>query len=190
MDLRSQMVLTMAELGIPVEIHHHEVGTAGQCEIDMRFDTLVKMGDNTQTYKYVVRNEARAAGKVATFMPKPIYGDNGSGMHVHQSVWLDGKNQMFGSPDDYAGLSEFARYYIGGLLRHGPTLLAFAAPTVELLPSPRARLRGSGQPGLLAGEPFGRDSYSPPIQRVSAASASSSAAPTPQPIPISLSRPC
>ena len=131
MDLRSQMVLTMAELGIPVEIHHHEVGTAGQCEIDMRFDTLVKMGDNTQTYKYVVRNEARAAGKVATFMPKPIFADNGSGMHVHQSVWLDGKNQMFGKPDDYAGLSEFARYYIGGLLKHGPSLLAFAAPTVN-----------------------------------------------------------
>lgn len=131
MDLRSKMVLSMEQLGIPVEVHHHEVGSAGQCEIDMRFDSLVAMADKTQTYKYVVRNEARASGKVATFMPKPIYGDNGSGMHVHQSVWKDGKNLMYGSPDDYAGLSEFARYYIGGLLRHGPALLAFCAPTVN-----------------------------------------------------------
>ena len=131
MDLRSQMVLTMGQLGIPVEVHHHEVGSAGQCEIDMRFDRLLAMADKTQTYKYVVRNEARAAGKVATFMPKPIYGDNGSGMHVHQSIWKDGRNLMYGNPDDYAGLSEFARYYIGGLLRHGPALLAFCAPTVN-----------------------------------------------------------
>jgi len=131
MDLRSQMVLTMTQLGIPIEVHHHEVGSAGQCEIDMRFDSLLAMADKTQTYKYVVRNEARAAGKVATFMPKPIYGDNGSGMHVHQSIWKDGKNLMFGSPQDYAGLSDFARYYIGGLLRHSPALLAFCAPTVN-----------------------------------------------------------
>lgn len=130
MDLRSEMVLTMGDLGIPVEIHHHEVGTAGQCEIDMRFDTLTTMGDKTMTYKYVVRNTARKAGKVATFMPKPIFADNGSGMHVHQSIWKDGKNQMFDA-DGYAGLSEFARYYVGGLLKHGPALLAFAAPTVN-----------------------------------------------------------
>jgi glutamine synthetase len=130
-DLRSQMVLTMAELGIPVEIHHHEVGTAGQCEIDMRFDSLLNIADKTQTYKYVVRNTARQAGKVATFMPKPIFADNGSGMHVHQSIWKDGKNLMFGTADDYAGLSEFACYYIGGLLKHGPSLLAFCAPTVN-----------------------------------------------------------
>ncbi|CAN5735995.1 type I glutamate--ammonia ligase [soil metagenome] len=130
MDLRSELVLTMGDLGIPVEIHHHEVGTAGQCEIDMRFDTLTTMGDKTMTYKYVVRNTARKAGKVATFMPKPIFADNGSGMHVHQSIWKDGKNQMFDA-DGYAGLSEFARYYVGGLLKHGPALLAFAAPTVN-----------------------------------------------------------
>lgn len=131
MDLRSQMVLTMTQLGIPVEVHHHEVGTAGQCEIDMRFDHLTSMADKTQTYKYVVRNEARAVGKVATFMPKPIYGDNGSGMHVHQSIWKDGRNLMYGSPDEYAGLSDFARYYIGGLLKHSPALMAFCAPTVN-----------------------------------------------------------
>ncbi|MGD9711389.1 MAG: type I glutamate--ammonia ligase [Thermomicrobiales bacterium] len=130
MDIRSEMVLTMGELGIPVEIHHHEVGTAGQCEIDMRFDTLVTMGDKTMTYKYVVRNTARKNNKVATFMPKPIFADNGSGMHVHQSIWKDGRNLMFDA-DGYAGLSEFARFYIGGLLKHGPSLLAFAAPTVN-----------------------------------------------------------
>ena len=129
-DLRSEMTLTMEELGIPIEIHHHEVGTAGQCEIDMRFDSLVAMGDKVQTYKYVVRNTAKKHGKVATFMPKPIFADNGSGMHVHQSIWKGGKNQMF-DPSKYAGLSDFARYYIGGLLKHGPALLALAAPTVN-----------------------------------------------------------
>ena len=128
-DLRSEMVLTMEELGIPIEIHHHEVAPA-QCEIDMRFDSLVVMGDKVQTYKYVVRNTAKKHGKVATFMPKPIFGDNGSGMHVHQSIWKGGKNQMF-DPSKYAGLSDFARHYIGGLLKHGPALLALAAPTVN-----------------------------------------------------------
>jgi glutamine synthetase len=130
MDLRSEMVITMESLGIPVEIHHHEVGTAGQCEIDMRFDTLTRMGDNVQTYKYVIRNTAKAHGKVATFMPKPIFADNGSGMHVHQSIWKGGKNLMFDA-NGYAGLSDFAKYYIGGLLKHAPALLAFAAPTVN-----------------------------------------------------------
>jgi len=130
MDLRTEMVLTMEELGIPIEIHHHEVGTAGQCEIDMRFDTLVSMGDKVQTYKYVVRNTAKKHGKVATFMPKPIFADNGSGMHVHMSIWQDGKNLMF-DPSGYAGVSEYAKYYIGGLLKHAPALLAFAAPTTN-----------------------------------------------------------
>jgi glutamine synthetase len=130
MDIRSEMVLTMKELGIPVEIHHHEVGTAGQCEIDMRFDTLTTMGDKVLQYKYVVRNVAKKHGKVATFMPKPIFADNGSGMHVHQSIWKDGSNLMYDG-DGYAGLSDFAKYYIGGLLRHGPALLALAAPTVN-----------------------------------------------------------
>lgn len=130
MDMRSEMLVTMESLGIPVEVHHHEVGTAGQCEIDMRFGKLTSMADNVQTYKYVIRNVARKYNKVATFMPKPIFGDNGSGMHVHQSIWKDGKNQMYG-PDNYAGLSDFARWYVGGLLKHGPALLALAAPTVN-----------------------------------------------------------
>ena len=131
MDLRTEMVLTMESLGIPIEIHHHEVGTAGQCEIDMRFDSLTSIGDKVQTYKYVVRNTAKKHGKVATFMPKPVFADNGSGMHVHQSIWKDGKNMMFDPSDEYAGLSDFAKHYIGGLLKHGPALLALAAPTVN-----------------------------------------------------------
>lgn len=130
MDIRSEMVLTMESLGVPIEIHHHEVGTAGQCEIDMRFDTLTSMGDKVMIYKYVIRNTAKKHGKTATFMPKPIFADNGSGMHVHQSVWMGSKNQMF-DKDGYAGLSDFAKYYIGGLLKHGPSLLGFAAPTVN-----------------------------------------------------------
>ena len=130
MDVRSEMVLIMKQLGIPVEIHHHEVGTAGQCEIDMRFDTLTKMADNVQAYKYVVRNVAKAHGQVATFMPKPIFGDNGSGMHVHQSLWMGGNTLMY-DKDGYGQLSETAKYYIGGLLKHGPALLALAAPTVN-----------------------------------------------------------
>ena len=130
MDIRSEMVLEMKKLGIPVEIHHHEVGTAGQCEIDMRFDTLTKMADNVQAYKYVVRNVAKKHGKVATFMPKPIFADNGSGMHVHQSLWKDGQTLMY-EEGGYANLSQTAKWYIGGLLKHGPALLALAAPTVN-----------------------------------------------------------
>jgi glutamine synthetase len=129
-DLRSEMSLVMAQIGIDVECHHHEVATAGQCEIDMRFDTLVAMADNLIKYKYVVKNVARAHGKTATFMPKPLFGDNGSGMHVHQSIW-NGDKPTFGDPSGYAGLSEACRYYIGGLLKHAPALLAFAAPTTN-----------------------------------------------------------
>jgi glutamine synthetase len=129
-DLRSEMSLVMAQIGIDVECHHHEVATAGQCEIDMRFDTLVAMADNLIKYKYVVKNVARAHGKTATFMPKPLFGDNGSGMHVHQSIW-NGDKPTFGDPSGYAGLSDTCRYYIGGLLKHAPALLAFAAPTTN-----------------------------------------------------------
>ena len=126
-DLRSKMVLAMEEIGIAVEVHHHEVGTAGQCEIDMKFDTLTKMADQVQAYKYIVKNVARQNGMSATFMPKPLFEDNGSGMHVHQSLWKGDDTVMF---DDagYAQLSDTARYYIGGLLKHAPAILAFAAP--------------------------------------------------------------
>ncbi len=129
-DIRSEIVLQLVESGIPVEVHHHEVGAAGQCEIDMRFDTLVTMGDRMMLYKYIIKNIARAHGKTATFMPKPIWGDNGSGMHVHQSLWKDGKTLM-ADPKGYAGLSQLSKHYIGGLLKHAPALLALVAPTVN-----------------------------------------------------------
>ncbi len=128
-DLRSEMVRTLIGAGIPVEIHHHEVGTAGQCEIDMRFDNLVTMADNVQLYKYIVKNVARKAGKTVTFMPKPIYADNGSGMHTHQSLWKDGEPLFAG--DGYAGLSQMALWYIGGILKHINALLALSAPTTN-----------------------------------------------------------
>jgi glutamine synthetase len=129
-DLRSEMVLTLERLGIPCEFHHHEVATAGQCEIDMRFGTLTRMADQMMTYKYVVKNVAWRAGKTATFMPKPLFGDNGSGMHCHQSLWKDGSTLM-ADEAGYAGLSELARCYVGGLLAHAPALLAFCAPTTN-----------------------------------------------------------
>lgn len=129
-DLRSQMVLNLEQTGILVEAQHHEVSTGGQCEIDMCYDSLLKMGDKLLTYKYIVKNTARVAGKTVTFMPKPIYGDNGSGMHVHQSLWL-GEQPLFADESGYAGLSQMARHYIGGLLTHAPALLALAAPTTN-----------------------------------------------------------
>lgn len=129
-DIRSEMVLEMAKVGINIEVHHHEVATAGQAEIDMRYDTLVQTADNVMWYKYVVKNVARRNGRVATFMPKPLFGDNGSGMHTHQSLWKDGTN-LFYDKDGYALTSEMCRHYIGGLLHHGPALMAFAAPTTN-----------------------------------------------------------
>jgi glutamine synthetase len=129
-DLRSEMILTMERLGIEVEIQHHEVGTAGQAEIDMRFDTMLRMADKLMLYKYIVKNVAYAAGKTATFMPKPIFQDNGSGMHCHQSLWKGGE-PLFFSETGYAGLSDMARWYIGGLLTHASAILAFAAPTTN-----------------------------------------------------------
>ncbi|MBC7911835.1 MAG: glutamine synthetase beta-grasp domain-containing protein, partial [Pyrinomonadaceae bacterium] len=128
-DLRSEISLTLGEVGINVECHHHEVATAGQCEIDFRFSTLLGTADNLQLFKYVVRNTAYSYGKAATFMPKPLYGDNGSGMHCHQSLWKDEKPLFAG--DGYAGLSEMARFYIGGLLKHAAAIVAFAAPTTN-----------------------------------------------------------
>jgi len=128
-DARTEMVLLLEKLGIPVEAHHHEVATGGQGEIDMRFTTLTRMADSVMIYKYVVKNVARRRGMTATFMPKPLFGDNGSGMHVHQSVWK-GKKPIFAG-DGYAGSSEVMRYYIGGLLKHAPALCAICAPTVN-----------------------------------------------------------
>lgn len=129
-DLRSEMVVALESVGIPIEVQHHEVGTAGQAEIDMVFDEMLVMADKVQLYKYVVKNVAREHGRTVTFMPKPIYGDNGSGMHTHMSLWMDGDTLMY-DERGYAGLSDLARWYIGGLLAHAPAILAFAAPTTN-----------------------------------------------------------
>jgi len=129
-NLRAEMVDVMRSLEIACEFHHHEVSSGGQGEIDMRFQPLLQMADQLMLYKYVVRNIAVKNGKVATFMPKPIFEENGSGMHVHQSIWKDSETLM-SSPDAYAGLSDTGRYYIGGLLNHAAALLAFCAPTTN-----------------------------------------------------------
>lgn len=129
-DLRSEICLKLMEAGIDVEVHHHEVGTAGQGEIDIRFDTLTTVADKIALYKYIVKNVARENNLVATFMPKPLFQDNGSGMHVHQSFWKNGKN-IFYDPQGYSLLSETAIYYIGGLLRHARSLCAIIAPTTN-----------------------------------------------------------
>lgn len=129
-DLRSRITLAMIKAGIPVEVHHHEVATGGQCEIDMKFDTLVRMADKCMMYKYIVKNIARKHNMVATFMPKPLFGDNGSGMHTHQSLWKKEKNVFF-DPKGYALISQIGKYYIGGLLKHAPALMAFCAPTTN-----------------------------------------------------------
>jgi len=129
-DIRSEMVLAMVAAGIPIEAHHHEVATAGQCEIDMRFDTLTRMADKLMMYKYIVKNVAKRHGKVATFMPKPLYGDNGSGMHCHSSLWKGGE-PLFYDANGYAKISQMCKYYIGGLLKHGPALMAICAPTTN-----------------------------------------------------------
>ena len=129
-DIRSEMLLMMAQLGIPIEKHHHEVAGAGQHELGMKFDELIQAADNVMIYKYIVRNVAKKYGKTATFMPKPVFNDNGSGMHVHQSLWKDGQPLFFGE-GTYANLSQTARWYIGGILKHAPSFLAFTNPTTN-----------------------------------------------------------
>ena len=129
-DIRSEIILTMMKAGIPVEVHHHEVATAGQCEIDMRFDTLTSMADKLLMYKYIIKNVARRHNKVATFMPKPLFQDNGSGMHCHQSLWKDGE-PLFYDAKGYALISQLAKWYIGGIIKHGRALMAICAPTTN-----------------------------------------------------------
>jgi glutamine synthetase len=128
-DMRTEMLLLMEKVGIAMECHHHEVATGGQCEIDMRFSPLVECADSLMWFKYIVKNVAKKYGKTATFMPKPLHNDNGSGMHTHQSIWKDGKPLFAGN--SYAGMSEMAMHYIGGILKHSRALAAFAAPTVN-----------------------------------------------------------
>ncbi len=128
-DIRTEMCLMMEQLGMTVERQHHEVATGGQAEIDFRFDTLVKTADNMMLYKYIIKNVAKRHGKTATFMPKPLFGDNGSGMHTHQSLWKKGKPLFAGQ--EYAGLSQMALYYIGGILKHAKGLCALCSPTTN-----------------------------------------------------------
>lgn len=128
-DMRTEMILEMEALGIKVEKHHHEVATAGQAEIDVRFDSLLSMADTMMWYKYVVKNVAKRHGRTVTFMPKPVFQDNGTGMHTHQSIWKDGQPLFAG--DKYAGLSEMGLHYIGGILKHAPALVALTNPTTN-----------------------------------------------------------
>ena len=162
-DIRSDMVLALESVGVRVEVHHHEVATGGQTEIDMRYDTLTKMADKVCWYKYCAKNTAKKWGKTATFMPKPLFQDNGSGMHTHQSLWKNGKN-LFYERGGYADISKTCLYYIGGILKHAPALLAFIAPTTNsykrLVPGyeapdqprlqPAQPLRGHPHPDVLA----------------------------------------
>src|SRR6266852_3852075 len=129
-DIRSDMVLALESVGVRIEVHHHEVATGGQTEIDMRFDTLTKMADKVCWYKYCAKNTAKKWGKTATFMPKPLFQDNGSGMHTHQSLWKNGKN-LFYERGGYADISKNCLYYIGGILKHAPALLAIIAPSTN-----------------------------------------------------------
>ena len=149
------MVMALEDAGVAIEVHHHEVATAGQAEIDMRFDTLLRMADNVMMYKYIVKNVARSNGMTATFMPKPLFGDNGSGMHVPPDP-VEGQHQRASTTKPATpGSRDTAKYYIGGLLKHAPALLALAAPTTNSYRRLVPGYRGAGQPGLLAAQPLG-----------------------------------
>ena len=178
-DLRSEMAATLMELGIEIELHHHEVASGGQGEIGMKFNTLLAMADQLMTFKYVLKNVAWRHGKSLTFMPKPIFQDNGSGMHTHQSLWKGGE-PLFFDEAGYAGLSDLARWYIGGLLHHAPSILAFAAPTTNSLQAAGAGLRGAGEPGLQPAQPVGVVPHPAGPAAAPRPSGSSSAAPTPR----------
>ena len=153
-DIRSEMILEMEKVGIAVEKHHHEVATAGQAEIDIRFDSLVRTADKMMMYKYIVKNVARRHGKTVTFMPKPLFGDNGSGMHTHQSIWKEGKPLFAGK--EYAGVSQMCLHYIGGILKHAPALAAITESDHQLLQAADAGIRSAGAAGLLQPQPVRR----------------------------------
>ena len=161
-EIRTSMCNAMEEMGLVIEVHHHEVATAGQNEIGVKFNTLVAKADEVQTLKYCVHNTAVAYGRTATFMPKPLYGDNGSGMHVHLSIAKDGKNTFAG--EGYAGLSDTALYFIGGIIKHGKALERLHQPGYQLLQASGTRLRSTGNAGLLGSQPFGFDPYSLRVQ--------------------------
>ena len=188
-DLRAEMALTMIEIGLTIECQHHEVATAGQAEIDMKFDSLLAMADHQMKYKYVVRNVAAKHGKTATFMPKPLYGDNGSGMHCHQSIWKAGK-PLFADATGYAGLSQMCKWYIGGLLRARAGDPRLRRADHQQLPPPGARLRGAGQPRLVTAQSIGLLAGFRCTATVRRPSGSSSAARTRRATPTSLSPPC
>ena len=152
-DIRSDMVLALESVGVRVEVHHHEVATGGQTEIDMRYDTLTKMADKVCWYKYCAKNTAKKWGKTATFMPKPLFQDNGSGMHTHQSLWKNGKN-LFYERGGYADISKMCLYYIGGILKHAPALLALHRAQHEQLQAAGARLRGADQSRVQPAQPL------------------------------------
>ncbi len=163
-NIRSEMVATLIELGIPVEAHHHEVATGGQCEIDMRYQDLVTMSDNVMMYKYVCKNVAARHGKVVTFMPKPLFQDNGSGMHVHFSLWKGDKPLFAGNK--YAGLSDLGLHAIGGILKHAAALCAPVQSDDQQLQAAGTGIRGTGEPGVQQPQSLGGDPHSD-VQRES-----------------------